>query len=258
MRTCMDARTYVCAQTHTPEQGHVVVESQRPHTALARAKGVRERRVKVFRQHQPPSGARKVRELSPPTAPIPRTLHIQPPATNQCAPRQHCSSSPPRPHPPCTVTPASGMSRGQEDKDTHRMSLAAAAASMSDWRRFESPPNERSTTSIFCTLCGGAGDAGPRSALQARSASALCEAPQRRVRPRHGRRERVSTPTSTRRARVTASVRGGDENTSRGPSTRGDRITHVGGVRRRGSPGPRIVRTALTAPRRHGHPRGTQ
>ena len=107
------------------------------------------------------------------------------------------------------------------------MSLAAAAASMSDWRRFESPPNERSTTSIFCTFC----DAGPRSALQARRASALCEAPKRasahgtagasESAPQHARKRRDGTPSRG----VTSTPSGGwggPECSSRGPSTRGD------------------------------------
>jgi hypothetical protein len=47
------------------------------------------------------------------------------------------------------TAPRARCACGTEDQATHRMSLAAAAASMSDWRRFESPPNERSTMSSF-------------------------------------------------------------------------------------------------------------
>ncbi len=153
---------------HLPEQGHVVVKTQRPHTALTVPKGVREGQVKVFRQHQPSPAPQRVRQDSRP-------------------PRGRCAW-------------------GTEDQATHRMSLAAAAASMSDWRRFESPPNERSTMSSFCASCDAdacswVDVASCWSVLQARSASARCEAAQR-SRPQYGRRTSVSTSKNTHRRKT--------------------------------------------------------
>ena len=100
------------------------------------------------------------------------------------------------------TTPRARCACGRQDQATHRMSLAAAAASISDWRRFDSPPNERSTMSSFCASCDADacswvdGAAACWSVLQARSASARCAAPQR-SRPQCDRRESISTSKNT-------------------------------------------------------------